>query len=146
LNENEPEGETQFHMIGFTLRHVLTCAESKGILEMAYSDILGTSDHAPKIIAGFQCHAIQNSRSKLKSKLFKYRIKEKIERNYAKTLAKIQVTVFFSSARYVQKRSPQIYRDFYGDAMAAGNHQKHLSPRFATKALTYLSRNPKVLK
>jgi len=46
LNENEPEGETQFHMNGFTLKHVLT--ESKGISEMAYADILGISDHAPK--------------------------------------------------------------------------------------------------
>ena len=39
LNENKPEDETQFHMNALTLGHVLTCAESKGILEMAYSDI-----------------------------------------------------------------------------------------------------------
>jgi len=66
LNKSKPEGETQFHKNGFALRHVSTCADSKGILKMAYLDILGTSDHAPEIIAGFQCHAIQNSRSKLK--------------------------------------------------------------------------------
>ena len=28
----------------------------------------------------------------------------------------------------------QIYRDLYGDVMAAGNQQKHLSLSFATKA------------
>ena len=43
----------------------------------------------------------------------------------------------FSYGRYAEKRFPQIYRDFYGDAMlvpiymgtnmAAGNQQKHLS-------------------
>ena len=46
-------------------------------------------------MAGFQCHAIQN-RSKWKSNPFiKFTIWEKKEGNYAKTLAKIQVTTIF---------------------------------------------------
>ena len=50
----------------------------------------------------------------------------------------------FSQARYAEKFFTQIYRDLCGDAMlvpiqmgtnmAAGNQQKHLSLRFATKA------------
>ena len=49
--------------------------------------------------------------------------------------------------RYSKKRFTQIYRDLYGDAMlvptrmstnmADGNQQKHLLPRFATKARVY---------
>ena len=50
----------------------------------------------------------------------------------------------FSSPRYAEKYSTQIYRDLYGDAMlvpirmgtnmAAGNQQKHLSLSFPTEA------------
>ena len=73
----------------------------------------------------------------------KSRIREKKEGNYAKTLAKNQVTaIFLLQLRYAEKHFPIIYRDLYGDAilvpiridtnMATGNQQKHLSLSFAT--------------
>ena len=66
------------------------------------------------------------------------------EGKYAKTLAKILVTVIFLMQDMRRNFFTQIYRDLYGDAilvpirmgtnMAAGNQQKHLSLSFATKA------------
>ena len=56
----------------------------------------------------------------------------------AKTVAKIQVTAIFLLQ---DTRRSQIYRD-----LSAGNQQKHLSLRFATKGEIYLSRNSKTIK
>ena len=63
---------------------------------------------------------------------------------YTKTLAKIQVREIFRIRDIRRKCFTQTYRDLYGDAMlvltwmssnmADGNQQKHLLPRFATKA------------
>ena len=73
-----------------------------------------------------------------------FRIGEKKEGKYAKTLAKIQVTIIFLMQDMRRNSLPKVYRDLYGDAMlvpfrmgtnmAAGNQQKHLSLSFATKA------------
>ena len=54
----------------------------------------------------------------------------------------------FSYARYAEKLFTQILLVpiRMGTNMAAENQQKHLSLRFATKALIYLSRNSKTLK
>ena len=88
-------------------------------------------------IAGFQCHAIQNKNQN--RSIDQSRIRERKECKYAKTLAKIQVTIIF-----LMQDMRRIYRDLYGDAMlvpiwiganmATGNQQKHLSLSFATKA------------
>ena len=58
-------------------------------------------------------------------------------------------------SKICKEKISQIYRDLHGDAMlehirmgsnmAAGNQEKHLSLRFATKAGIYLSRNSRVL-
>ena len=63
---------------------------------------------------------------------------------YTKTLAKIQLRGIFR-IRDIRRNEEKTYRDLYGDASmlvltwmssnkADGNEQKHLFPRFATKA------------
>ena len=85
---------------------------------------------------------------KIKIKTFqqiKFRIREKKEGNYTKTLAQASGHSKFSFARYAKKRFPHFNSDLCEDAMlvlvrmgtsmAAGNQQKHISVNFATKSV-----------
>ena len=95
-----------------------------------------------RVIAGFQCHAIQIKNQN--PSIDKVQIL-RIERRYiCKDSRQVSGHSNFSYARYAEKLFTQIYRDLYGAAMlvpirmgtnmAAGKQQKHLSLSLATKA------------
>ena len=103
-----------------------------------------------KTVAGFQCRAIQNRFKKLFNRQSPVGIWEKKESEYAKTLAKIQVTVIVLKQDIRNYFLPKfIETDLYVDAMlvpirmgtnmAARNQQKHLSLSFTTIATVNLS-------
>ena len=102
-------------------------------------------DLVRSLIAGFQCHAIQNRLNKNQNRSIDKVQNLGNERRYVyKDPRQDSGQRNISYTRYPKKCFTQIYRDLYGDAMlvltcmssnmADGNQQKHLLPSFATKA------------
>ena len=103
------------------------------------------------LIAGFQCHAIQNKNQN--HSIDKVQILRKERRQICKDSRQVLGHSNFSYARYAEKLFTQIYRDLYGDAMlvpirmgtnmAAGNQHGGRKPtetsvtEFCYKSVNY---------